>query len=29
MHAEVERLCPVLNTLRLPVEVRRTDGAAS
>ena len=23
LHAEVERLCPVLNTLRLPVEVVR------
>lgn len=29
LHAEVERLCPVLNTLRMPVTVRRTaDGPA-
>ncbi len=27
LHAEVERLCPVLNTLRLPVAVTRTDCA--
>lgn len=26
LHAEVERLCPVLNTLRMPVAVVRTPG---
>jgi uncharacterized OsmC-like protein len=26
LHAEVERLCPVLNTLRFPVAVARTGG---
>jgi uncharacterized OsmC-like protein len=27
LHAEVDRMCPVLNTLRLPVSVTRTEQA--
>lgn len=27
LHAEVDRLCPVLNTLRMPVNVQRTEAA--
>lgn len=27
LHSEVDRLCPVLNTLRMPVAVQRTEAA--